>query len=132
MNSIALTGRLVRDPETRSGANGTISRITLAVKRPGAKDITDFIPCVAFEKTAEILSRYTKKGSFIGIQGKMVSGSYQNKDGQTVYTIELYADRITFEGGGKKAVAESADKKNVNGGDYTPPGFETLEEDIPF
>lgn len=128
MNSIALTGRLTRDPETRSGANGTISRITLAVKRPGTKDTTDFIPCVAFDKTAEILSKYTRKGSFIGIQGKMVSGSYQNKDGQTVYTIELYADRVTFEGGKK---TESADKKNA-AGDYTPPGFEDVEEDIPF
>lgn len=136
MNSIIVTGNLTRDPETRvTNSNGIMARMTVAVARPGSKDKTDFIPVVVFDREADFANKYFKKGSFVGVQGKMVSGSYQNKDGQTVYTIELYADRVGFEGGGKKTGAESADKKkDADGGDggYNPPGFEDIEEDIPF
>lgn len=96
INRTILTGRLTADPELRYSQNGVgVASFTLAVNRPFDKEKTDFIRCICFKKTAENLANYQKKGSLIGVDGRIQTGSYE-KDGRTIYTTDIVADQIVF------------------------------------
>src|SRR5690625_2409789 len=97
MNITVLVGRLTRDPELRYTQNGTaVANFNLAVDRPFSKEKeTDFINCVAWRKQAENLAQYMKKGSQIGISGRIQTRNYE-KDGQRVHVTEGVADNIQF------------------------------------
>ena len=108
MNIVVLLGNLVRDPEksyTQSGM--AITRFTIAVNRfrkSEGGDDADFIRVTAFDKQAELVERYLKKGSKVGVEGRIQTGSYE-KDGKKVYTTDVIANRVEFldrkgEGGG--------------------------------
>lgn len=108
MNTVALIGRLARDPEIREAQNENrtlIASFTLAVDRIGGEE-ADFISCRAFGKTAEFLEDWTKKGSKIGVTGRIQTGSYTNKDGQKVYTTDVIVDRVDFADSKKAEPAE--------------------------
>lgn len=102
MNKVILMGRLVKNPEVRQDANGSISmaRYTLAVDRmrtkkdedPGA----DFINCVVFGKSAEFAKNYLRKGTKLVIEGRIQTGNYTNKNGQRVYTTDVVTERQEF------------------------------------
>ena len=102
MNVWTGCGRLTRDPDTKytQGENPMcISRFTLAVDRKRKKDgeqTADFISCVAFGKTGEFVEKYAAKGKKFDIVGRIQTGSYQNKDGQTVYTTDVVVEEIEF------------------------------------
>jgi len=108
MNMVILTGNLVRDPEkTYASSNMAITRFTVAVNRfsrkEGGQD-ADFIRVTAFDKQAELVERYLHKGSKVGVEGRIQTGSYE-KDGKTVYTTDVIANRVEFldrkeQGGG--------------------------------
>lgn len=95
-------GRLTRDPEVRysQGENTTaIARISLAVDRKFKQEgqpTADFINCIAFGKTAEIIEKYVTKGTKIAVVGRIQTGSYTNKDGQKVYTTDVVIDELEF------------------------------------
>ena len=96
MNNIVLIGRMTKDPELKYTNNGKgNTRFTLAVQRN--KEETDFINCVAWEKTAENIAEYFKKGSQIAVQGAIRTGSYE-KDGRTVYTTDVWVYKFDFVG----------------------------------
>ena len=99
MNKVILMGRLTHEPEMRQTAGGTMTaRFNLAVSRRFSKENkTDFIGCIAWDKTAEFLSRNFHKGNMTAIAGRIQTGSYQ-KDGQTVYTTDVVAEEIYFTG----------------------------------
>lgn len=105
MNKVELVGRLTKDPEISytTGENSIARlRFTVAVNRPfknkdGNYD-ADFISCVAFNKTSEFISKYFHKGDLIGIIGNIRTGSY-DKDGQRVYTTDVFVDNVEFVGG---------------------------------
>ncbi len=96
MNIIALSGRLTKDPELKSGQSGKVyARFTLAVDRPMQKDETDFINCVAFGKTAELIGEYLRKGRKVGIIGRLQMGKYEvNGEKRTSYDVVV--DTIEF------------------------------------
>lgn len=98
MNITVLVGRLTRDPELRYTQNGTaVANFNLAVDRPFSKEKeTDFINCVAWRKQAENLAQYMKKGSQIGISGRIQTRNYEDKDGKRVYVTEVVADSVQF------------------------------------
>lgn len=100
MNKAILMGRLTRDPDVRYSNNGdkqmAVARYTLAVDRLFERDKTDFINCVAFNKDAEFAEKYFKKGIKIVVEGHIQTGSYKNKDGQTVYTTDVVIERQEF------------------------------------
>ena len=130
MNSVVLIGRLTKDPEVRytSGSQMAVCTFTVAIDRPpranGEKQ-TDFPRVTVFGKQAENCERFLAKGRLVGIQGRIQTGSYQNKDGSTVYTTDVIADRVEFlEWGEKKA--EQTEQTEI------PTGFATMDEDIPF
>ena len=103
MNNVSLIGRLTNDPTQRMAttANGDleVSRFNLAVdrrfKREGEQQ-ADFISCTAFGKTAELINLHLHQGSKIGVTGRIQTGSYTNKDGQTVYTTDVIVEQVTF------------------------------------
>lgn len=97
MNNVVLIGRLTRDPELKySQAGKAYCRFTVAVNRDFNKDEADFINCLAFGKTAETIAEWLGKGRRIALQGRIQTGSYQNSNGDTVYTTEVVADRFEF------------------------------------
>lgn len=115
MNKVLLIGRLVRDVEAKQAGETTVARITVAVDRKYKKDgqaEADFIPCVAFGKTAEFLSKYFSKGSKIVIEGRWQTGSYTNKEGTKVYTHDCVIDSVEFGESKKDAAAAPAGVDN--------------------
>ena len=98
MNNVTLVGRLTKDVELKGSKNGdtVIANFTLAVNRGGKDQGADFISCVAFNKTADLMEQYVGKGSQIGIQGRIQTGSYEDKDGNKRYTTDVIVDRLHF------------------------------------
>ena len=99
LNRVILIGRLTGSPEVRySNVNGdqlAIARYTLAVDRK-KKDETDFIRCVAFGKQGEFAEKYLNKGMKIGVEGRIQTGSYEDKDGKKVYTTDVVVEAHEF------------------------------------
>lgn len=101
MNNVQLIGRFVKDIVIKSVNEKTVvANFTLAVN--GYGDKTDFINCVAFNKTAENLAKWTKKGDIIGITGSINTGSYENKKGDKVFTTDVLVNNFTFLPNSKK------------------------------
>lgn len=107
INNVVLVGRLTRAVDLRYTSNGTAyASFTLATDRDfknqnGEKE-TDFINCVMWRKPAENLANYTKKGSLIGIEGRIQTRNYDNQQGQRVYVTEVLAERFHFLESAKK------------------------------
>ena len=99
MNEVILLGRITRDPEIRSTEKSTVTRFTLAVDRRVKTDgqpEADFIPCVAFGKTADFVDKYFHKGMKMLLEGHIQTGSYTNKEGAKVYTTDVIAESVEF------------------------------------
>ena len=132
MNSVILIGRLTRDPELRYAADNqmAIATFTVAIDRfqqAGKEKQTDFPRVTVFGKQAENCERYLAKGRLVGVQGRLQTGSYKNKDGATVYTTDVIADRVEFLEWGDKAEAPVKKEPGI------PEGFSALEDDdVPF
>lgn len=96
MNCINIIGRLTKDPELKFGQSGTaVARFTVAVARKMDKDKTDFFNCVAFKKTAEVISEYFKKGNQIGITGNVQINEYE-VNGEKRKSVDIFVENITF------------------------------------
>ncbi len=102
MNKIILVGRLVKDPELRHTENGDkiYTKFTIAVQRnfrlPDGMREADFIPIKVWGKKAEVIVKYMKKGSLITISGRLKTGSYEDKEGNRKYTVEVVAEDFKF------------------------------------
>ena len=103
MNRVILCGRLTREPEIRYSqtTNGSmaVARYTLAVDRAFKKEgeqAADFINCIAFGKNGEFAERYLHQGTKIIVEGRWQTGSYTNKDGNTVYTTDVVVEEQEF------------------------------------
>lgn len=95
INTVVLTGRLTKDIELRRTTSGkTCTSFTLAVSRN--KQETDFINCVAWDKLAELLERYTHKGFQIGVEGRIQTRNYDDRNGKKVYITEVLVNSISF------------------------------------
>lgn len=131
MNVVMMIGRLTKDPEIRyiSESQTAVANFTLAIDRPvkqGAEKKTDFPHIIVFGRQAENCEKYLAKGRRVGIQGRIQTGSYQGKSGQTVYTTDVVADRVEFlEWGNRDGGAERETD--------VPDGFRAIEDSgIPF
>ena len=147
MNSVALIGRLTRDPDIRYGAESqlAVARFSIAIDRGkdrnGEDRGADFPNIVCFGKTAELVERYMAKGRLVGITGRIQTGRYE-KDGRTVYTTDVIADRVEFLDWGDRSEGESRDNRGFRDsskpagpkeGSDVPDGFGSMtDDDIPF
>lgn len=159
INNVVLVGRLTRAVDLRYTSNGTAyASFTLAVDRDfknqnGEKE-TDFINCVMWRKPAENFANFTRKGSLVGIEGRIQTRNYENQQGQKVYVTEVLAENFSlleprnatnqlegsregFEGGHVKYIGN----KNANTGGnfantdvFTSTGdvFNVNDDDLPF
>src|SRR5690554_6550209 len=96
INQTILVGRITRDPELRKTQNGTsVVSFTLAVNRTFSKENeADFINCVAWNQTEEFIANYIKKGALLGVEGRLQSRSYADKDGKNVFVQEVVANSV--------------------------------------
>ena len=128
MNKVVLVGRLTKDPELRYAAGSGIptSKFTVAVNRQGKKDEADFINCVAFNKSAELIAQYFVKGRQIAIAGHIQTGSYLKDDGTKVYTTDVVVETFDF------IDSNSSNRNNTSNSsmddDFTP----VDDGDMPF
>lgn len=144
MNNVSLVGRLVRDPEVKYGQNESVSvaKFSLAVERRFKRDgdpTVDFINCTVFGKSAEFTEKYFRKGMRVAITGRIQTGSYKNKDGQTVFTTEIIVESQEIAQS-KSESNESSTASNAEAG-KSPYGSsgdnfmsvpEGVEDELPF
>lgn len=136
MNSVNLIGRLTKDPEVRytAGTQMAVCQFTLAIDRPvkaGAEKQTDFPRVTVFGKVAENCERYLAKGRLCGVQGRLQTGSYTNKNGATIYTTDVIADRVEFLEWGDRQETRQEPVSHPAPQD-TMQGFSAVDEDVPF
>ena len=95
MNSVNLTGRLCADPELRRTGDGTgVCSYTIAVKRPMAKDVTDFIDIVSWRQSAEYLSNHAKKGDLVAVSGILQIRNWEDKNGNKRRSWEVVTNSV--------------------------------------
>lgn len=130
MNKVILLGRLTRDPETRytQTSNMQVTSFALAVNRrfvkQGEERQADFINCVAWNKTAEFVSKYFKKGQQVGIIGRIQTRNYDDEQGIKHYVTEIIAEEVYFAGDKKDATQNEVQATD---------DFEiTNQDDLPF
>lgn len=102
MNSINLLGRLTQDPTityTKGDDPVAVCRFSVAVRRN--QEVTDFINCVAFAGTAEMIEKYFKKGHLIGVTGALHIDKYQDKEGNSRTSATVEARSVYFADSGK-------------------------------
>ena len=137
MNKVLLIGRLTKDVEMRySASNDTaIARYTLAVNRPFKREgepEADFLPCVAFNKTAEFAEKYLAKGIRVAIEGRIQTGSYTNSEAKKVYVTEIVVERQEFlekKTRNSQPEANAAANNSENAFMDIPDG---IDEELPF
>lgn len=138
LNLITIMGRLTRDPELRrTGSGNPVASFTVAVDRDfsqGDQKETDFIDCVAWNKTGEFVDKYFSKGSMIVVAGRLQIRSWNDKDGNKRRTAEVVADNVYF---GESKSQESRGTQAPSYGGYTTPAndYATLDDDdaqLPF
>ena len=96
MNYVFLIGRVTKDVQERRTQNGTpVVSFTLAVDRRKKEDGADFIPCIAWDKSAETIARYVHKGDLFGVTGYIQTRSYE-KDGRRNYATEVVTTGFQF------------------------------------
>lgn len=119
MNRVELVGRLTAKPELRYTQNNLPNtKFTLAVNRQfsnaqGEKE-ADFINIVAWRKQAENVAQFLDKGSLVAVEGRIQTGSYDNKEGKKVYTFDVVADSVQFLETKGQAVSPKDFEKKTN------------------
>lgn len=129
INKVILTGRLTKPLSlARTGTNRVYSRFTLAVNRRTTNDnqqASDFINCIAWNKTAEVMYEHLSKGALIGIEGRLNTGSYE-KNGEKIYTTDVVVENFHF--------LESKNKQTETHKEECsePPVADIQYDDVPF
>lgn len=104
INRVVLVGRLTRDVEVRKTQTGlSVASFTVACDRRVSKDAqgqqtADFISCVAWRGTADFLGAYAKKGALVGVEGRIQTRNYDDRDGKKVYVTEVVCDNVQLLG----------------------------------
>lgn len=135
MNRVILIGRTTDDIELRYTTNEkAFARFTLAVNRRGKDEGADFISCVVWNKTAELMKKYVKKGNRISVVGRIQTGSYTNKENKKVYTTDVVVEDVEFLENGKKEEKSKEEPKTDSNGftQTTQDPFAVEDEGLPF
>ena len=128
MNNVVLTGRLTADPSVKVTQSGMkVCTFTLAVNKD--KDHTDFPQVVCFGKTAENLNIYQRKGSLIGVNGRLQTRTYDRQDGTKAYVTEVIAGVIEYLSSKSENDAKQAQNEEI---EVVEPQVEITNDDLPF
>lgn len=134
MNTVQLIGRLTKDPELKyTQGQMAVCKFNIAINR--GKDAkgndlgADYPRITVFGKQGENASKYLAKGRLVGIQGRITTGSYEDKNGNKVYTMDVVADRVEYlEYGAKAEPKEVVEPEQMELED----GYAILDEEVPF
>jgi len=134
MNRWAGIGRLTKSPELKYSQQGTaVCKFTLAINRRFKRDVTDFIDVVAFKALAENCANYLDKGKVAYVTGELQMGSYENKQGQKVKTVQVMADEVEFLSPKGESKANSKDPWDDLGREVRLEDVDIADDDeIPF
>ena len=130
MNNVVIIGRLTKDPELAYGGQNSdiaVCRFTLAVDRPTQDKAADFIRIVVFRKQAENAKQYLAKGRQCAVEGRIQTGSYKDREGKTVYTTDVVANRVEF-----LTKPNSGSHQEEQGSESVTDAFIEVDEDLPF
>ena len=121
LNKCILMGRLTKDPELRHTNSGkAVTTFTVAIDNGyGDNKTTDFINCVAWEKTAEFIKNWFTKGRMIVLVGRIASRTWESEDGRKNYVTEVVVNEVSFAG----------EKKEETTGEFVPV---ENDEDLPW
>lgn len=144
INRVVLVGRLTRDVDLRYTKSGTaVGQFTMAVNRQftnanGDRE-ADFINCIIWRKSAENFSNFTHKGSLVGIDGRLQTRNYENKEGQRVYVTEVVVDNFSLleskASGGASETQSAPNRTQDNQSDpfaNTGQPIDISDNDLPF
>ncbi len=147
MNRVVLVGRLTRDPELRKTQAGlSVASFTVAIdnrqKGPNGEKTASFIPCTVWGQTAENVSRFTRKGSLVGVDGRLNQRTYDTRDNRKVSIIEVICDSVQFLESKKSEevsavpvnndYAEQVRNDDFEQEDNNLSGINIAEDDLPF
>lgn len=128
MNNVSISGNLCADPELRATQGGKqVASFTVAINE--GKDKTEFINCVAWDKTAELISQYCKKGDRMACTGRLQTRSYETQDGQKKYITEVVVNSFDFPP--KRDVSHETSQSGTGTRPSAKPADE-FEDEIPF
>jgi single-strand DNA-binding protein len=136
MNKAMIVGRLTRDPELKATGSGkAVANFTVAVNRrfknPQGGYDADFIPVVVWGRQAETASQYLRKGSQVGVVGRIQVRSYQANDGTNRYVTEIVADEVEFLSPKSEGCSTQESSYEIAmDDDFTP--FDMDDDDLPF
>jgi len=120
MNQVNLVGRLTKEATLKTTTTGKqVATFTLAIRN---RESADFINCQAWSKTAEIIDKYTQKGSLIGVTGRISTRSYDDKDGRKVYVTEVIVNEVELLESRKEEIEKPVVREVID----------IPEEDLPF
>ena len=129
MNHVTLLGRLTRDPELKYTQSGkAFTKFSIAVTREFNRDEADFINCIAWDKRAETICEYLRKGKRIALQGRLSVRSYE-QNGETKWMTEVVVDKFDFIDYQK---SDTEDNDNYDNGENTINNDIDNDPDFPF
>jgi single-strand DNA-binding protein len=142
INRVVLVGRLTRDPELRNTNSGNpVCTFTLAVdnrqKAADGSKTTSYITCVVFSQQADNVSKFVRKGSLVGVEGRLQQRSYERKDGGKANVIEVLCDSVQFLEPKSQSQATSDsisfdDEPQVPSNESNLDSIEIVDDDLPF
>jgi len=145
INNVSLVGRLTKDPELRkTQSNTSVCGFTLACNRDfvseGGQE-ADFINCIAWRQSADFLTKYARKGDYVGVRGRIQTRSYENESNKKVYVTEVLVEHLCID---TKREASKEDNSQVpeasipqydmdnDGGFSNTPSLDISSDDLPF
>ena len=141
LNRVVIVGRLVRDPELRKTASDrSVVAFTVALDNRttnNGEKSTSYIPCTAWNSTAESIAKFMKKGTLVGVDGHLNQRSYTANDGRKVSVVEVIADSVQFL---EKKNDSSVNSSTTSNNDYNRQmpedepveGIDASDDDLPF
>ena len=147
LNKVILIGRLTRDPELRHTPNGApVASFSIANNRTYVtggekKEMVSFFNCVAWNKLAELVSQYCKKGHRVGIEGRLQQRSWDDQEGNKRSTVEVVVDNVQFltprdsqseRVGDSQASSQSSSQDRYPANEPDPGSHPLSDDDIPF
>ena len=140
MNKAILIGRLTKDPELKMTENTKreVCQFTIALNRPYTNEDgerkADFINCVVWDKLAENLAKYQKKGNQIAVEGRIQTRNYDGNDGKKVYVTEIFVSNISFlDSKGNSTSVNNLEEPPVKAGSITGEQVDSIPtENDPF
>ena len=136
LNRVVIVGRLVRDPELRKTASDrSVVAFTVALDNRttnNGEKSTSYIPCTAWNSTAESIAKFMKKGSLVGVDGHLNQRSYTANDGRKVSVVEVIADSVQFLEKKNDSTTSNNDYNRQMPEDEPVEGIDASDDDLPF